>query len=88
MFPRNTEPDLEAGVLRSGRIFRSGKRGKTQRGRWNHNLFKGSKHEIQSYEDEGSYDEEEEYSPILEGPKDYEDSVETPRSGRNYITLG
>ena len=33
MFPGSTEPELEAGFLRSGRRFRSGKRRNTVGGR-------------------------------------------------------
>ena len=87
MFPGSTEPELEVRVLRSGRIFRSWKRRKTKRGRRNPSLFEGSEHELRSYKDEGSCDEEEEYRPISEGPEDSKDSKETSRSGHNYITL-
>ena len=86
MFPRRTEPKLEVRVLRSGRRFRSGKRRKTKRGRWNPSLFEGSKHELWSCEDEGSYDEEEDYNPISKGPEDSKDSEETSGSEHNYIT--
>ena len=86
MFPGNTEPELEAGILRSGRIFRSGKRRKTENRRRNPSLFEESENELRSYEDEGSCDEEEDYIPILEGTEDYEDSVEMPRSRCSYIT--
>ena len=64
MFPGSTEPELEVRVLRSGRIFRSGKRRKTERGRQNPILFEGSEHELRSCEDEGSCDEDEDYSLI------------------------
>ena len=37
-------------------------------------------------EDQGSCDEEEDYSPISEGPEDSEDFEEMSRSGCNYIT--
>ena len=39
-------------------------------------------------EEEGSYDEEEEYIPISEGVKESKEFTETPGSGRNYITPG
>ena len=68
MFSGSTEPEVEAGIPRSERIFRSGKRRKTERGRRNPRLFEESQHKIWSCEDEGSCDEEEDYSPILEGP--------------------
>ena len=87
MFPGITEPELEVGVLRSGILFRSRKRRKTERGRQNPRLFEESRHKLWSYEDEGSCDEEEEYSPILEGPEDPESFDETSGSEHNYITL-
>ena len=64
-----TEPEVEVGFLRSGRRFRSGKRRKTKRGRWNPSLLEEREHELRSCEDEGSCNEEEDYSLILEGPK-------------------
>ena len=42
-------------------------------------MFKESEHELQSQVDEGSCDEED-YSPISEGPEDFEEFGETPRS--------
>ena len=87
MFPGRIEPELGDGVLRSGRRFRSGKRRKTKRGRWNPSLFEGSKHELQSCEDKGSCDEEEDYSPISEGPEHLDSSEKTSRLEHNYITL-
>ena len=86
MFPGRTELELEVGVLRSGRIFKLGKRRKTERGWWNPSLFEGSEHKLRSCEDEGSYDEEEDYSPILEGTKNLDRSNKTSRSEHNYIT--
>ena len=88
MFLGSTEPKLEAGVLRSGRRFRSGKRRKTEEGRRTPSLFEESEHELQSQLDEGSCDKEEDYSLISEGAEESEESVETPRSRRDYITLG
>ena len=87
MFPRRIESELEVGVLRSWRRFRSRKGRKTKRGQWNPSLFEGSKHELQWCEDEGSCDEEEDYSSILEGPEDLDSTDETSRSEHNYITL-
>ena len=58
MFPGSTKPELEVGVLRSGRIFRLGKRRKTERGQHNPSLFEENEHELQSYEYKGSCDEE------------------------------
>ena len=69
MFPGGAKSQLEVGVLRSGRRFQLGKRRKIERGRWNPNFFKGSKHEHRSCEDEGYCDEEEDYIPISEGPE-------------------
>ena len=80
MFPKRIEPELEIGVLRSGRRFKSGKRRKIERGRWNPSLFKGSEHELWSCEDE-----EEDHILILEGPEDLEGSDETSGSEHNYI---
>ena len=62
MFLGNTEPKLEAGFLRSGRIFRSGKIRKTVGGRRTPSLFEESEYEFESWIDEGSCDEEEYYS--------------------------
>ena len=47
MFPGSTEPELEAGFLRSGRRFSSGKRRKIVGGRWNPSLFKESGYEFE-----------------------------------------
>ena len=46
MFPGITEHELEFGILRSGRIFRSGKRRKTENGRRNPSLFEESEKEL------------------------------------------
>ena len=64
MFPRSANPELETGFLRSGRIFRSGKRRKTEEGRRTPSLFEESEHELQSQVYKGSCDEEEDYSLI------------------------
>ena len=88
MFQESIEPKLEAGVLRSGRRFRSGKRRKTEEGRRAPSPFNEIEHELQSQVDEGSCDEEEDYSPILEGEKESKECEETPRSRCNYLTLG
>ena len=50
-------------------------------------MFEGSKHELRSCKDEGSCDKEEDYSPILEGPKYLDSSDKTSGSEHNYITL-
>ena len=88
MFPGNTEPELEVGFLRSGSRFRSGKRRKIEEGPRAPSLFEVSEHKLRSKEEKGSCDEEEDYSPILEGVKELEESTETPRSRCNYITPG
>ena len=88
MFPGTTEPKLEAGFLRSGRRFRSGKIRKTKRGRQNPIMFEESEHKLRLQEDEGSCDEEEDYIPISERMEELEESAETPRLGCNYITSG
>ena len=48
MFPGSTEPELEAGILRSGRRFISGKRIKIEGGRRTPSLFEESEHELHS----------------------------------------
>ena len=88
MFLGSTQHELEARVLRSGRRFRSEKRRKTEEGRQNPSLFEESEHDIFSYLDKRYCDEEENYSLILEGEEESEESMETPRSGRDYITPG
>ena len=86
MFLGSVEPEIEARFLRGGRRFRSGKRRKTIGGRHTPILFEASEYEVESRLDEGSCNEEEQYSPILEGAEESEETVETPRSGHNYIT--
>ena len=51
-------------------------------------MFEESEHELQSQVYEGSCKKEEDYSSISEGEEDSEESIETPRSGCNYITPG
>ena len=46
MFPGSIEPELEVGLLRSGKRLRSVKRKKTEEGRQNPSLFEESEHEI------------------------------------------
>ena len=77
MFPRSTEPELEARFLRSGRRFRSRKRRKTSP-----SLFRESDYEVES-----RLDEEEEYQTISKA-KESEEYAKTPRSICSYITLG
>ena len=88
MFPESTEPELKYGFLRSGRRFRSEKIRKAVRGRQTPNLFEESEYEVELRLDEGSCDEEEDYSPISEGVEESKEYAEAPRSGRNYITPG
>ena len=56
MFQGSIEPKLEDGFLKSGRRFRSGNRRKTSP-----SLFRESDYEVDSWLDEGSCDEEQEY---------------------------
>ena len=67
MFPGSTEPELEAGFLKSGRRFHSGKRRKIVGGRRTPSLFEESEYEVESWLEEGYCNEEEDYSPIFEG---------------------
>ena len=67
MFPGDSGTELDVGYLRSGRIFRSGKRRKTVIGRGSCNMSRGEDYELMSHFDEGSCDEEEEYQSIFEG---------------------
>ena len=46
MFLGSTEPELEAGMLRSGRRFKSEKRRKTEEVQKTPNLFEESEHEL------------------------------------------
>ena len=46
MFPRDSGTELEAGYLRSGRIFRSGKRRKTITGRGSCSTNRGAYYKI------------------------------------------
>ena len=48
MFPGSTKHELEVGFLRSGRIFRSGKRRKTVGDRRNPSLFEESEYKVES----------------------------------------
>ena len=86
MFLVGTKPELEAGFLRSGRRFRSGKWRKIVGGRWTPSLFEESEYEYETWLDEGSYDEEEYYSLISEGVEESKESMETLRYIRNYTT--
>ena len=48
MFPRSTEHEIEAGVLRSGRRFGSGKRRKTKECQRAPSMFEESERKLQS----------------------------------------
>ena len=79
MFPGSTKPELEVGFLRSGRRFRSRKITKTVGGIHNPSLFEVSEYEVELQLDEGYWDEEEDYSPILEGAEESKEFAERPR---------
>ena len=83
MFPRSSEDELGNGFLRSGRRFRSGKRRKVIGGRRAYSFPREDEYGCESYLDEGSYDEEEEYSPVSENAESV-GSIELPRIGRDY----
>ena len=88
MFLGSTKLELELGILRSGRRFRSGKRRKTLGGIWTPSMFEESEYEVELRLDEGSCNKEEDYSLICEGAEESEEYAETPRSGHNYTILG
>ena len=83
MFQGSSEDELDTGFLRSGRRFRSGKRRKVAGGRRDYSLPKEGEYGSESHLDEGSYDEEEEYS-LISKRVESEESAETPRIGRDY----
>ena len=66
MFPGSSEEELDTGFLRSGRRFWSGKRRKLIRDKRAYSFPREGAYGCESYLDEGSCDEEEEYSPISE----------------------
>ena len=66
MFPRSSEYELGTGFLRSRRRFRSGKRRNVTGGRRAYRLSREGEYGCESYLDEGSCDEEEEYSLVSE----------------------
>ena len=84
MFPGSTEPELEVGILRSGRKFMQRKRRKAIGGRKTPSLIEESEYKVESRLDERYCNEEEDYSLIFEGLEESEDSVETPISECNY----
>ena len=83
MLPRSSEDELGNGFLRSGRRFWLGKRRKVTGGRRAYNLLREGEYGCDSYLDEGSYDEEEEYSPVSEREESGA-STELPRIGHDY----
>ena len=66
MFPGDSGTKLEAGYLRRGRRFRSGKRIKTLIGRGSYSTTRGEYYELTSHFDEGSCNKEEKHQPIPE----------------------
>ena len=66
MFPGSSEDESGTVFLRSGRRFQSGKMRKVTRGRRAYSLLREGEYGCESYLDEGSYDEDEDYSPISE----------------------
>ena len=78
---------MDTGFLRSGRRFQSGKRRKVEGGRRDYRLPREGEYGCESHLDKGSCDEEEEYSVISERAES-KDSVETPRTGREYDIPG
>ena len=66
MFPRSSEDELDARFLRSERTFRSGKRRKVAGGKRAYSLPGEGEYGCESHLDEGSYDKQEDYSPISE----------------------
>ena len=83
MFPESSEDVLDTIFLRSRKGFRSGKTRKVTRGKRAYSLPREGEYGCESHLDEGSYDEEEEYSSISER-EESKDSTETPRTGRDY----
>ena len=79
MFQGSSEDELEIGFLRSARRFRSGKRRKVAGGRRAYSFPREGEYGCESHLDEGSCDEEEEYSLISEREESKE-SAETPRT--------
>ena len=83
MFQGSLEEELDTGFLRSRRRFRSRKRRKVAGGRRAYSLPREGEYGCGSHLYEGSYDEEEEYSPISERAESGE-SAESPRIGCDY----
>ena len=83
MFPGSSEEELDIGFLRSGRTFRLGKRRKVTGDRRDYSFPREGAYGCESYLDEGSCDEEEEYSPISKRVE-LGGSAELPRIERDY----
>ena len=66
MFYGDSGTALEGGRIRSGRRFRSRKRGKNMIRRGIFSMNRGEDYDFTLHFDEGSCDEEEEYQPISE----------------------
>ena len=66
MFPGDGEVELESGRLRSGRIFRFGKRRRTTTRRGSCSMTRGEDYPLVSHFDEVYCHEEEDYQPISE----------------------
>ena len=82
MFRESSNYELDTGLLRSGRRFKLGNRSKVTGGRRVYSLPRGGEYGCESHLDEGSCNKEEEYSLIFER-EESEESVETPRTGRD-----
>ena len=83
MFPRSSKDELGTRFLRSRRRFRSRKRRKVIGGRRAYSFPREGEYGCDSYLDEGSYDEEEEYILVSERAE-LGGSTESPRIGRDY----
>ena len=79
----SSEDELHNGFLRNGRRFRSGKMRKVAGRRRDYSLPREGEYGCEWHLDEGSCDEEEEYSTIFER-EESEESTETPRTGCDY----
>ena len=86
MFQGSSEDELDVWFLRIGRRFRSRKRRKVAGGRRAYSLLREGEYGWESHLNEGSCDEEEEYSLISKREKSWE-SAELPRIGRDYNIL-
>ena len=75
MFPRDRRTELEVGYLRSGRIFRSGKRRKVVTQRGSCSMNRGEGYNISLHVDEVPCGREEEYQLISKGEDEYEEST-------------